>query len=387
MFRLRSFPTWILLTAALLLAWQPGVLGQVAVSRRQTTTLQTNSIDRNRLYDEVAAEFDFLQRQGNLLKKVVRLVRPTVVHLESLKSETGDGRYGSQPTVEEAGSGVIIRLDQDHYILTNRHVIAQTSLDNIKVRLHDGRFLRPLRVWTDIDTDVAVIRVRGDQLVAARLGNSDETEMGDFVLAVGSPFGLSHSVSYGIVSAKGRRDLELGNDNVRLQDFIQTDAAINPGNSGGPLLNLKGEVIGINTAIASNSGGNEGVSFAIPIRLVMFVAKQLIARGEVSHAYLGVQLDRDFDMAKANQLGLNRLHGALVKGITPRSPAFFANLQVDDLITSYDGVPVEDDDHLVNLVSLTPINQTVDLSVMRKSRPVALRIKLGNRRHFEPSNQ
>ena len=231
---------------------------------------------------------------------------------------------------------------------------------------------------------MGVIQVQQADLVTARIGDSDSIEIGDFVLAVGSPFGLSHSVSYGIISAKGRRDLELGSEDVRLQDFLQTDAAINPGNSGGPLMNLRGEVIGINTAIASNSGGNEGVSFAIPIRLVMFVTRQLIAQGEVKHAYLGVQLDNEFDLAKASKLGLNRVRGALVKGITPRSPAFFANLQVNDLIAKYNGIAVEDDDHLVNLVSLTPINQTVTLEVLRKAQPISLSVKVGNRRHFEP---
>ena len=173
-------------------------------------------------------------------------------------------------------------------------------------------------------------------------------------------------------------------EDVRLQDFLQTDAAINPGNSGGPLLNLRGEVIGINTAIASNSGGNEGVSFAIPIKLVMFVARQLIARGEVNHAYLGVQLDNEFDLSKGQQLGLPRVRGALVKGITPRSPAFFANLQVDDLIAEFNGIAVEDDDHLVNLVSLTPINQTVTSRSSGRAQPIMLTVKVGNRRHFEP---
>src|SRR6185503_4020578 len=143
-------------------------------------------------------------------------------------------------------------------------------------------------------------------LVPARLGDSGKLEIGDFVLAVGSPFGLSHSVTYGIISAMGRRDLELGDDGVPYQDFLQTDAAINPGNSGGPLLNLRGEVIGINTAIASNSGGNEGIGFTIPINMTMYVARQLIDRGSVAHAYLGVRLDMNFGPEAAAKLGLSR---------------------------------------------------------------------------------
>ncbi|MDG2384975.1 MAG: trypsin-like peptidase domain-containing protein [Pirellulaceae bacterium] len=394
--RLRWFK--LLFAATTFTACGMATVCSIAPASAQTVALKPRSAprvveqatvdnSRDKLYEEVAAEYALVKSQGNLLKKVVQLVKPTVVHIESYKTEVSDGQFGSQPTIEEAGSGIIIKLNREFFVITNRHVIADTSLENIKVRLSDGRHLRPLKTWTDADTDVAVIRVRGENIVSARLGNSDQVEIGDFVVAVGSPFGLSHSVTYGIISAKGRRDLELGTENVRLQDFLQTDAAINPGNSGGPLLNLRGEVIGINTAIASNSGGNEGVSFAIPIRLVMFVAEQLIVYGEVSHAYLGVQLDGEYSLEKAQRLGLDRVRGALVKGVTPRSPAFFSNLQVDDLITTYDGIFIEDDDHLVNLVSMTPINQTVSIDVVRNTKLVKLNVKVANRRHFEPVNR
>lgn len=372
--------------------WQATVFVPLAWSQpaRPATLLPVPTLPgqaRDELFAEVAAEVAALEQQGALLKKVVKLAQPSVVHLESLKTEPAPegGRSPSARalTVEEAGSGVIIQIGDGYFVLTNRHVVQHAKLENITIRLEDGRFLHPARLWTDPDTDVAVIQLDAPQLVPARLGNSDQLEIGDFVLAVGSPFGLSHSVSYGIISAKGRRDLELGSDFVRLQDFIQTDAAINPGNSGGPLLNLRGEVIAINTAIASNSGGNEGVSFSIPINLVMFVATQLITRGEVDQAYLGVQLDNEFGLEKAQALGLNRLQGALVKAITPRSPAFFANLQADDLIIKFNGIVVEDDDHLVNLVCLTPVNQTVPVELIRNSKPVSLDVKVGNRKHFE----
>ena len=350
----------------------------------------SESSERVELYREVAAEFEALQRQRGLLKKVVQLTKPTVVHLESLKfddeaSSTVTGT--TQPTVEEAGSGVIVELGSNLYVLTNRHVIRNAALKNIAIRTFDGRFLAPQQVWANSDTDVAIIRIRRqDNLIAARLGDSDELEIGDFVLAVGSPFGLSHSVSYGIISAKGRRDLELGNEYVRLQDFLQTDAAINPGNSGGPLLNLRGEVVAINTAIASASGGNEGVSFSIPINLVMFVARQLVSQGEVTHAYLGVQLDNEFDREAALRMGLPFLRGALVRGITPRSPAYFANVQAGDLVVRFDSKDVEDDDHLVNLVSLTPVGVTVPVEVIRANQQLRMQVTVGNRKHFEANN-
>ncbi len=357
---------------------------------QDASALPTAQAAQRLLQDEIAAEVAALERQGNLLKKVVKLVRPTVVHLESIKHEGGDysdvrNNRQTQPTVEEAGSGVIVRLNNKLYVLTNRHVIRDAELSNITIRLEDGRLLTPLRVWNDADTDVGVIQIADlPGLPAAQVGDSDQLDIGDFVLAVGSPFGLSHSVSFGIVSAKGRRDLELGSEQVRLQDFLQTDAAINPGNSGGPLLNLRGEVIGINTAIASSSGGSEGVSFAIPINLVMFVTRQLVARGEVDHAYLGVQLDNEFNLETALSLGLDHVRGALVKGITPRSPAYFSNLQAGDLIVRYNENLVEDDDHLVNLVSLTPLNRSVPLEIIRGSQRLTIEVKVGNRKHFEP---
>ncbi|MCA9148636.1 MAG: trypsin-like peptidase domain-containing protein [Planctomycetales bacterium] len=364
------------------------VAEQVFVPSR---VIRSEAIDseRDQAYQEIAEEYSAISRQVNLLKKVVRLVRPAVVHLESVKVDATHltrqrGDRAAQPTVEEAGSGVVIQMGSSKYILTNRHVVRDAKLTDVTIRLEDGQLLQATRILSDSDTDVAVIEVAASHsLVDARVGNSDDLEIGDFVLAVGSPFGLSHSVSYGIVSAKGRRDLELGDDYVRLQDFLQTDTAINPGNSGGPLLNLKGEVVGINTAIASNSGGNEGVSFAVPINLAMFVARQLIEKGEVNHAYLGVQLDSEFNLPKAHALGMNLVRGALVKGITPQSPAYYANLQVNDVVLSYDDTEVEDDDHLVNLVSITPIQKSVSVEVLRNREKLRVQVRVGNRQRFE----
>src|SRR5206468_1103081 len=153
-------------------------------------------------------------------------------HIEADKFELPTSRVGRRAQIEEAGSGCIVKLGDHFYVLTNRHVIKNAALKDIKIKLYDGRQINPSKVWSDRETDVAVMAVTTPRLVPARIGNSDETEIGDFVLAVGSPFGLSQSVTFGIISAKGRRDLELGEDGVRYQDFMQTDAAINPGNSG-----------------------------------------------------------------------------------------------------------------------------------------------------------
>ena len=244
-------------------------------------------------------------------------------------------------------------------------------------------------MWSNTSTDVAVIRITEKDLLPARLGDSNRVEIGDFVLAVGSPFGLSHSVSYGIVSAKGRWDLALGRGDVGLQDFLQTDAAINPGNSGGPLLNLYGEVIGINTAIASNSGGNEGIGFSIPINLALNVAKQLVRRGSVATAYLGVvldnrigqQLSRETNVAR--EFGLSQPGGAIVKDITPGSPAADAEIKRGDIIVEFNGVRVEDDRHLVNLVSLTPLEAVVSVDVVRKKQLRTIHMRVGRRSDYE----
>ena len=212
-------------------------------SKLQQSPSTTPSL-RDALFDELASDAERYQRQYGIVKRVVRLVSPTIVHIDA---------YG-ETQADEAGSGIIIELNGGYYVLTNRHVVDTQGLSNVKIKTDEGELLQATKQWSDSGTDVAVIQVKADKLLPARLGNSSEVEIGDFVLAVGSPFGLSHSVSYGIISAKGRWDLAIGEaqGSVRFQDFLQTDAAINPGNSGGPLLNLKGEVIGLNTAIASN---------------------------------------------------------------------------------------------------------------------------------------
>ena len=210
-----------------------------------------------------------------------------------------------------------------------------------------------------------------------------KVEIGDFVLAVGSPFGLSQSVTQGIISAKGRRDLELGDDSVVMQDFLQTDAAINPGNSGGPLLNLRGEVIGINTAIASSSGGSEGIGFTIPINMAMVVARQLVENGRVRRAYLGVRMDYRFSTETARKLGLARPQGVRVTGITAGSPAERAGIKVDDVLLKIDGVTIDDDDHLANLIGLTTIGKSVTIELWRQRGIVSLQTQVGERRRFE----
>ena len=302
-----------------------------------------------------------LEAQLGIFKRVVRLVSPSVVHVEA----TPRPQYRLRRDAEEAGSAVLVRYRGADYVLTNRHVIKHSDASLIALELSDGRQLRPKRIWDDRETDVAVMLVEAEDLVPARIGNSDDLEIGDLVLAFGSPFNLQRSVTRGIISAKGRSNLDLGEGEVMYQNFLQTDAAINPGNSGGPLVNLRGEVIGINTAIASNSGGNEGIGFSIPINIAVRIMRQLIDQGEVERGFLGVALDRGFDDATARRVGLTRLTGARVSNITAGSPASGADIRTNDVILRFDGMLIDNDEHLINLVKRTEVGRQVPVELFR----------------------
>jgi serine protease Do len=351
--------------------------------------------NRQQEYELLASQMRPWEEQNRLLRKAVRLVSPTVVHIEATKEEpvqevSLDSRLEKSKIrtkrVEEAGAGVVIEVQGRHYVLTNRHVIQSAQIPDIRVETYDGVPLQIVKITEDPSTDLAVIDVGRSDLAACRLGDSRTLEVGEHVFAVGSPFGLNHSVSLGIVSAKGRRNLELGNKSIVYQDFIQTDAAINPGNSGGPLMNLRGEVVGINTAIASNSGVNEGIGFAIPIQLAMAVATQLIEKGELQRSYLGVSVERAFHVdpqtglqnsgLQSNRLQSYRAQGALVKVVKPNSPAESAGLRYGDIILEFDGVAVENDEHLVQMVGLTASGKSVELEVLRERMRVRLKVWL-----------
>jgi serine protease Do len=337
--------------------------------------------ERERLYEQAARDADLLEAQGRQLRRLTDLLRPAVVHIDATKP-LARPRSG-KTTEDEAGSGVIAQISGVTAVITNRHVVNRSALEDIAIRLDDGRELNPKRLWSDAGTDIAVMEVDAEDLQPARLADGDTVRIGDTVLAIGSPFGLSHSVTLGIVSAKGRRDLDLGDGNVKFQDFIQTDAAINPGNSGGPLVNLRGEVVGLNTAIASNSGGSEGIGFAIPIPMVMFVARQLVEHGSVPRAYLGVALDKQFDRKEADRLGMVRPVGTRVESVTRGAPADLAGIRPDDVILEFDGRPVEDDDHLMSMVGMTPLDSMVQLVLFRDRERMTVRMKVASRRDFE----
>ena len=328
-----------------------------------------------RIYRELSTEASPLQEGGTLLAKIAAVTTPSVVHIQC------ERRIQGRAKEEETGSGVILTSSKatGFFVVTNGHVVQNTPLDSISIFLHDGRVIQPERVWTDPESDVAVLKIAATNVTPAKWGDSRKIDIGHMVLAMGSPFGLSRSVTFGIISARGRRKLQLGKSEVINQDFLQTDAAINPGNSGGPLIDLQGRVIGINTAIASTSGSNEGIGFSIPSQLAQRVMDQLLEHGVVPRAYIGVKLDENFDSKAATQLRLDRLQGARVNLVFENSPAYRAGLQINDVVLNFDGIDVQDHDHLINLVSLSPIGKQIRMAVWRGQKKISLAIVLADR--------
>ena len=300
---------------------------------------------------------------------VARRVSPALVAIEATKPGSGKTK-----ATEESGSGVIVRLDNRPgcYVLTNNHVVTTARPEQITLNLADGRLLHPAQVWTDPESDIAVLRLDAkDEAATAPLGNSDQARVGQWVLAMGSPFGLNQTVTHGIISARERGQVSLGST-IRIKDFLQSNAAINPGSSGGPLVNLDGEVIGLNTAIASQSGSNSGVAFSIPINLVKRVARQLLHKGAVSRGYLGVQLSASFEPNDALKLGLPKAQGALVDVVYPDTPAAAAGLRPKDVLLQVDAQPIRTENQLINYISELPVGQKVRLHVWRAGQNLQL---------------
>ncbi len=269
---------------------------------------------------------------------------------------------------QSLGSGVIVDAVKG-YVLTNNHVI--DGADDIQVTLADGRTLKGKFIGSDPESDVALIQIPAQNLSALTLADSDALRVGDFVVAIGNPFGIGQSVTSGIVSALGRSGLR----GVGVQDFIQTDASINPGNSGGALVNLRGELVGVNTAIYSPSGGNVGIGFAIPAKLARDVMRQLLAYGEVKRGSFGVDT-QDVTEEIAPLLGLRTNKGAVVTRVTANSPAALAGLRESDVITAVNGKPINNSHDLSNLEGLLPVGAAISIKILREGQPLSLQSTL-----------
>jgi serine protease Do len=276
-------------------------------------------------------------------------------------------RPQQMPRQHGMGSGVIV--SENGYILTNNHVV--DNADRVQVQLDDGRKFDAKVVGTDPKTDIAVVKVEATGLPYASLADSDKLEIGDVVLAVGNPFGVGQTVTMGMVSALGRT--MMGPEYY--EDFIQTDAAINPGNSGGALVDAQGRLVGINTAIISRTGGNNGIGFAVPVNLAKSVMDQLIDHGKVVRGYMGVNI-QDVDPSLAKEFDLKETKGALVADVTPKSPAEKAGIQSGDIILEFNGKPVIDSRHLKLAAGATAPNTKVPVKVSRDGKTKELTVTL-----------
>lgn len=269
---------------------------------------------------------------------------------------------------QSLGSGVIVDAGKG-YVITNHHVI--NKADKITVTLQDGQNFEATLVGSDQNTDIALIRINNGNLTELPKGNSDVLQVGDFVVAIGSPFGLGQTVTSGIVSALGRSSLGIEG----YEDFIQTDASINPGNSGGALVNLQGELIGINTAIVGPSGGNVGIGFAIPINLANQVVNQIIQFGEIKRGQLGIQM-QDLTPALARAFNIKQQQGAVIAGIIPGSPAEHAGLQRGDVVIAANGQTVESSTKLRNRIALLQVGDLVNLDILRGGEEMNIKARI-----------
>lgn len=320
------------------------------------------------------------------LAPLVKRVAPAVVNIRvsqtiQMRSQPGDEmfrRFFGLPNmphdsreIASAGSGVIVDA-KEGYILTNHHVI--DGADEIQVSLHDDRTLDAVIVGSDAATDIALIKVDPDNLVDLPIGDSDLVEVGDFVIAIGNPFGLGHTVTSGIVSALGRTGISRNG----YEDFIQTDASINPGNSGGALVNMRGELVGINSVIISRSGGNVGIGFAVPSAIARSIMRQILDFGEVRRGLLGVSITT-IDKESATALGAEVDSGALISEIVPGSAAEQAGLLVDDIIIRVNNKKIDSGRELSNAIGLKGVGDTVNIEIVRNGHNQEVIATLGKR--------
>ncbi|MBM4107274.1 MAG: Do family serine endopeptidase [Phycisphaerae bacterium] len=323
--------------------------------------------------EDITEEIQFARGLSKVFQSVARKAEPSVVHITQLNRVQQVQRdwFGfpvavGEPRLTETGLGSGVIVSDQGYVLTNNHVVRQAEV--VRVKLQDGREHEAKIVGRDPLTDVAVLKIEADGLRPATFADSDALEVGEWVVAIGSPFGFSSTVTAGIVSAKARSGLVLDGMVEGYQDFIQTDAAINPGNSGGPLLNLEGRIVGINSAIASRTGGYQGIGFAIPSNMARAVMDSLIKTGRVARGWLGVNV---VDLSP-REGGNGKRQGLRVEFVAPGSPAEKAGLRPGDVVTRVQGRPVEGSAKFRTSIALIPPDTDVTIDVLRNGEAATL---------------
>ncbi|MBS1492207.1 MAG: Do family serine endopeptidase [Bacteroidetes bacterium] len=320
--------------------------------------------------------------------EISKAVTPTVVNIEVTGSSKGennphqdipfffgpDGQQMPDQDMPSKGTGTGFIISKDGYIMTNNHVVKNANDNGIKVQLNDKREFTAKLIGTDPNTDVAVIKIDANDLPVASVGNSDEVQVGQWVLAIGNPLQLNSTVTAGIVSALGR-NINIDGNSYAINNFIQTDAAINPGNSGGPLVDINGSVIGINSAIKSQSGYYQGYGFAIPINLAKNVATELIKSGKISRGYIGVSI-KDVDMKEAKGLGLDKARGVLVQDVIKGGAGEDAGVKIGDVILSVDGKDVNAANELQSIIGQKHPGETAALKIFRDGKTSDLTVTL-----------
>lgn len=363
----------ILLSGFLLAGISFYIFGRIAPSRSgltvtASTRVPSQIIETSKAFSEIANSVSPVVVNISTTK-IVKREAPSFFDDPFFNFFGPSHDFGSPKKWKEQslGSGVIV--SSDGYIITNNHVIEQA--EEIKVTLYDKKSFKGKIVGSDPKTDIAVIKINAGNLPTAAWADSDKLQVGEFVLAIGNPFGLSHTVTMGIISAVGRASVGI----TDYEDFIQTDAAINPGNSGGPLVNIKGEIIGINTAIFSKTGGYQGIGFAVPSNLVRSVMEDLIKYGKKTRGWLGVSIQR-LTPELAEKFGIKDSDGALVGDVVKGSPAEKAGIMRGDIALEYNGKKVKDADSLRNTVAQTKAGSQVNIKILRKGKEYNLTVTI-----------
>jgi len=373
--------------------------GGYLLARNSPLAAESTSGTSSGVLAATSASKPLLNQDSNFITNVVEQVGPAVVRINASRTVTSQlpdafndpffhGFFGSQSPEQPAqrveqgtGSGFII--NKDGQLLTNAHVV--DGADTVEVVLKDGRRFEGKVVGTDSLTDVAVIKIEGDNLPTVELGDSEQLRSGEWAIAIGNPLGLDNTVTTGIISATGRSSSQVGVEDKRVE-FIQTDAAINPGNSGGPLLNASGQVIGMNTAVIQ---GAQGLGFSIPINTAQQIAQQLITKGKAEHPYLGIQMrtltpELKEQLNRRTGLSIEDEEGVIIARVVPNSPADRAGLREGDLITKIEGQPVRGVDDIQKSVQNSQVGGNLQLELRRDQQDIKVKLKPGafpTRRH------